>query len=424
MEGLALRAVALAALALALLVPRAVASQQAGALDPGYGDGGRVVLPVGDDAEATAFALQPDDRALLGGVALFGGEERFAVARLTTEGAADGTFGDGGIASAKVGVGVNALFALAVQPDGKIVAAGDADPGSGNTSFALARFLPDGTLDQSFGDHGTVVTSFVGGADAVVIQADGKIVAAGEHVQLPSLHFDFGLARFEPNGDLDPSFGTGGTVTTPFPSGDTQALGLALDGQGRIVAGGGAGSPGDSAFALARYLGGGGLDSAFGASGLVTTPLGDGAAAAEALAIQPNGRIVAAGLDASGRFALVRYRPDGSLDGSFGDGGIVATPIGSEAVAFALDTRAGARIVAAGSTTTGDETDFALATYQPAGKLDKHFGQGGIVTTPFPGLSTEIQGVAYQSGGKLVAGGGASDNANHGEFAAARYFGR
>jgi hypothetical protein len=114
MEGLALRAVALAALALALLVPRAVASQQAGALDAGYGDGGRVVLPVGDDAEATAFALQPDDRALLGGVALFGGEERFAVARLTTEGAADGTFGDGGIASAKVGVGVNALFALAV----------------------------------------------------------------------------------------------------------------------------------------------------------------------------------------------------------------------------------------------------------------------------------------------------------------------
>ena len=78
----------------------------------------------------------------------------------------------------------------------------------------------------------------------------------------------------------------------------------------------------------------------------------------------------------------------------------------------------------AGSTTTGDETDFALATYQPAGKLDKHFGQGGIVTTPFPGLSTQIQGVAYQSDGTLVAGGGASDNPNHGEFAAARYLGR
>jgi hypothetical protein len=93
-------------------------------------------------------------------------------------------------------------------------------------------------------------------------------------------------------------------------------------------------------------------------------------------------------------------------------------------VAFGLDTRAGARIVGAGSTTTGDETDFALATYQPAGKLDKHFGQGGIVSTPFPGLSTQIQGVAYQSDGKLVAGGSASDNPNHGEFAAARYLGR
>lgn len=382
------------------------------------------MLPVGDNAEATAFALQPDDRALLGGIAIFGGEERFAIARLTTQGTPDGTFGNGGVASARVGVNVNALLALAVQPDGKIVAAGDADPGSGNTSFALARFLPDGTLDQSFGDHGTVVTSFVGGADAVVIQPDGKIVAAGEHVQLPSLHFDFGLARFEPNGDLDPSFGNGGTLTSPFSTGDSQALGLALDGQGRIVAGGGAGSPAHSTFALARYLDGGGLDSAFGDNGLVTTPLGDGAVPADAVAIQPNGRIVAAGRDASGRFALVRYLPDGSLDGSFGDGGIVGTPIGSEAVAFGLDTRAGARIVAAGSTTTGDETDFALATYQPVGKLDKHFGQGGIVTTPFPGLSTQIQGVAYQSDGKLVAGGSASHNPNHGEFAATRYFGR
>ena len=85
MEGLGLRAVALAALALALLAVPAGASQQAGALDPGYGNGGRVVLPVGDNAQATAFALQPDDRALLGGPALFHGEERFAVARLTAE---------------------------------------------------------------------------------------------------------------------------------------------------------------------------------------------------------------------------------------------------------------------------------------------------------------------------------------------------
>ncbi|HEX4625585.1 MAG TPA: hypothetical protein VH231_14110, partial [Solirubrobacteraceae bacterium] len=148
MAGFALRSLALAAVALALLAAPAVASQQAGALDPGYGNGGRVVLPVGENAEATAFALQPDDRALIGGVAIFGGEERFAIARLTTQGTPDGTFGDEGIASIKVGVAVNALFALAVQPDGKIVAAGTADPGSGNTSFAVARFLSDGTLDQ------------------------------------------------------------------------------------------------------------------------------------------------------------------------------------------------------------------------------------------------------------------------------------
>ena len=423
MERFAVRALALAAIALAMLAVPAFAAQQAGALDPGYGTGGRVVLPVGDNAEATAFALQPDDRALIGGVAIFAGQERFAIARLTTQGTPDSTFGDNGVASIKVGVNVNALFALAVQPDGKIVAAGTADPGSGNTGFAVARFRSDGSLDQSFGNHGTVVTSFVGTPDAVAIQSNGKIVIAGEHVQVPSLHFDFGLLRFQPNGDLDPSFGSGGTLTTPFPTGDSQALAVALDRQGRIVAAGGVGQPGHSAFALARYLDDGGLDPGFGDFGLVTTPLGDGAAAAEALAIQPNGRIMGAGLDASGRFALVRYRPDGLLDNSFGDSGIVGTPIGSSAVAFGLDTRSSARIVAAGTTTTGKQSDFALATYQPSGKLDKHFGHGGIVTTAFPRLSTQIQDIAYQSDGKLVAGGGASDDANHGEFAAARYIG-
>ena len=420
-----LRVAALAtAAALTLFAAPAVAAKQAGELDPGYGDGGRVLLPVGDNALATAFALQPDDRALIGGTAIVGGEERFALARLTSDGAPDGTFGSGGIVTNRVGEAINALFSLAVAPDGKIVAAGTADPGTGNTGFAVARYLPDGRLDPSFGDNGTVVTSFLGTAEAVAIQSDGKIVVAGGNVQLPSLALQFGLARFEADGDLDPSFGNGGTQTTSFPTGLSEALGLALDRQERIIGAGAAGQVDDSTFALARYLSGGNLDPTFGADGLVTTPLGDGGAVADALAILPNARIVAAGRDAAGRFALARYRPNGALDGSFGDGGVIATAIGSDALAQALAIRAGARVVAAGSTTTGDRTDFALASYKPTGKLDKQFGAGGVVTTRFAGQDTVAEGVAFQSDGKLVAAGSAMDAQMHGQFASARYLAR
>ena len=133
---------------------------------------------------------------------------------------------------------------------------------------------------------------------------------------------------------------------------------------------------------------------------------------------------MAAGRSAAGRFALTRYELDGALDRSFGDGGTVETAIGGGALAQGLAIRDGARIVAAGTATTGQHRDFALARYQPAGKLDKHFGADGVVTTPFPGYDTEIEGVAFQSDGKLVAGGRAVDAQKHGQFAVARYLAR
>ena len=118
-----------------------------------------------------------------------------------------------------MGAGVDLISALTVAPDGRIVAAGTAQSGSGNSTFAVARYLPDGSLDPSFGNHGTVVTAFTGTAEAVAVQSDGKIVVAGGHVLLPALQVEYGLARFDVNGDLDGSFGNGGTLTTSFPTG-------------------------------------------------------------------------------------------------------------------------------------------------------------------------------------------------------------
>ncbi|HEX5880137.1 MAG TPA: delta-60 repeat domain-containing protein, partial [Actinomycetota bacterium] len=150
----------------------------------------------------------------------------------------------GGTVTTDIGGGDDVARALAVQADGKLVAAGVAPTATGS-DFALARYNPNGTLDASFGAGGTVTTDLIGGANALVVQADGKLVAAGVAGQ------DFGLARYNPNGTLDASFGAGGTVTTDIAGDSDAAQALAVQADGKLVAAGGAGPGGD--FALARY---------------------------------------------------------------------------------------------------------------------------------------------------------------------------
>jgi uncharacterized delta-60 repeat protein len=222
----------------------------------------------------------------------------------------DTTFGTGGVVTTAIGPGNDGAFAIAVQPDGKIVAAGSAHSGN-DYDFALARYTVSGTLDSSFGTGG-VVTTAIGpgddGAHAVVIQEDGKIVAAG------SAHsgsdWDFALARYTVSGTLDSSFGTSGVVTTPIGTGDNFAPSVAIQPDGKIVAAGSAHSGSDFDFVLACYTVSGMLDTTFGTSGVVTTAIGPSDDEALAAAIQEDGKIVAAGYAHSGNdwdFALVRY---------------------------------------------------------------------------------------------------------------------
>jgi uncharacterized delta-60 repeat protein len=263
-------------------------------------------------------------------------------------------------------------FAVAIQADGKIVAAGQTAPGGLSCQFALARYNTDGSLDPSFGPDGTVMTDFGGGfaafaqARGIAIQVDGKIVAAG--VGGPSS--DFALARYNTDGSLDPSFGPGGTVTTDF----------------------------------------GGFDGA------------------NAVAIQADGKIVAAGIGGFlSTFALTRYNTDGSLDPSFGTGGQVTTQftgLNSES-AMGLAIQTNGKIVAAGfAFFPFFHSDFALARYNTDGSLDPSFGTGGTVMTDFgDGVDAEGDGVAIQADGKIVVVGGAGPCTPPCEFALARYLG-
>src|SRR5262249_44539014 len=204
---------------------------------------------------------------------------------------------------------------------------------SSTLDFALARYNPDGSLDPTFGSSGKQTTDFFGNQDSafgLVIQPDGKIVLAGyAHHGDDTPTSDFGLARYNPDGSLDQSFGAGGKITTDFFGSNDVAYRIALQPDGKLVLAGLTFNPATSSndFAMARYKPDGSLDHSFGAGGKQTTDFFGGFDYAAGLAIQPDGKIVLAGVAGHGNnvstydFALARYNQDGSLDHSFGDGG-------------------------------------------------------------------------------------------------------
>jgi len=211
----------------------------------------------------------------------------------------DPTFGTGGKVTTDFAGAGDGAAAIAVQPDGKLVVAGVATI-NGNSAFALARYNSNGALDLSFGTGGKSTTDFGGRferATSVALQGDGKIVVAGGSVI--ALFNDFAVARFNSNGTLDTSFGTGGKVLTDFGvSAEADSVIVQLD--GKIVVAGEANINGGYNFELVRYNSNGTLDASFGTSGKVTTDVGlldrgFSYARAKSAAVQPDGKIVLAG---------------------------------------------------------------------------------------------------------------------------------
>jgi uncharacterized delta-60 repeat protein len=402
----------------------------AGDLDPSFGSGGIVVTDffAGFDF-ATSLAIQSDGKIVAAGQASneFALSNDFALARYNSNGSLDTSFGSGGKVITDFFGGEDGIDSLAVQSDGKLVVAGFASTGGLKTrDFALARYNADGSLDTSFGSGGKIKTDFFGDIDEardVAVQSDGKLVVAGFASTDGLITRDFALARYDTNGSLDTSFGSGGKIETDFFGDIDEAHGVAIQSDGRIVLAGKARGLNPFDFALARYNVDGSLDASFGSGGKLITNFGNTAQAFNVI-LQTDGKIVAVGgrFDALTEFdfALARYNSDGSLDASFGSGGLVATAISDrEDVAFGVALHADGRIVVAGrGSAIGFFSDFALARYNSDGSLDASFGSGGKIITDFSSERSEAGAVAVQPNNKIVAAGFAN-----GDFALARYDG-
>jgi uncharacterized delta-60 repeat protein len=286
----------------------------------------------------------------------------FAVARYNVDGTLDTTFGAGGATTTDFFSWRDFPYAVAIRPDGKIVVAGNTGTVADRQrrQFALARYNADGSLDGSFDGDGKVATQFAPGSDDgaqdLVLQPDGKIIVAGDGTAAGT--HDVALARYNADGSLDPTFDGDGRVLTPIEPGRHEgAWAVALQGDGKIVAAGGFGLL-YNAFVLLRYHPNGSLDATFAGDGIVDVHRT--AMAAWDVAIQRDGRIVVVG---AGNFAVHRFTSDGRLDASFGGGrGTVEADFGPSETAWAVALQRDGRIVAVGE--AGDTSkDFAVARF-------------------------------------------------------------
>jgi len=411
--------IAIAMLLTALAGP---VSATPGQLDHFFNNTGKTTTFV---AGGTGYAVAIDHmgRILVAGYTLTPSAD-LALARFLPDGTPDPSFGNGtGRVITNLG-GTDYAFDVAIQSNGSIVVAGERDlPNS--SAFAVVRYGIHGVLDPTFGGDGKVFIDFgrrYQGANAVAVGGSGNIVVGGYASN--GTASQWALARLKPNGTLDPTFGTGGKVFTDLSATNEALEDLKIGAGGVITATGFAEFNLVPRFAVTQYLINGRLDPSFGNGGKNFIDVSAGSDVAYALARQRDGKIVIAGYAQHGGqqdWGLVRLGVHGRLDAAFGSGGRVITTFpGTQEYAYGVVVQPNGKIVVVGRANTQNGADFCVVRYRIAGTLDTTFGTGGKVFTDFSKGEDFARGVALQTNGKIVVAGEAQVGGRR-RMAVARY---
>ncbi len=411
------------ALLLALLAPAPASSGVPGALDGTFsGDGWTTTDWIEEDRllpeGAVDLAVQQDGRILAVGELVQDGPQgwAFGVLRYTANGGLDQSFGRGGWALSPK-PGSDSAHAVAVQRNGRILVAGEGTCGFVRCEI-IARFLPDGRPDRSFGGDGVIAPyTYCCDIAALAVQGNGRIVAVGSRARgrYAQDMYRFLIARFLPDGRRDRSFSGDGWATVDFGLGNALAEDVEILRSGKLVVAGQGGRDilPRSDFAVARLLPNGRLDQGFSADGKQAVDFGRHYDIAHALDVAPNGKIVLAGHSAElhfeqPRMALLRLKKNGGLDPTFGNGGkLRLRPLPGGGDALALVRQANGRIVVGGPgyvDSAVDVSDWVLARYTAGGRPDRSFGGDGVVVANLSGGTDWIGDLALRHGRLLAAG--------------------
>jgi uncharacterized delta-60 repeat protein len=361
-----------------------------GDLDTTFGSGGKKTVNFGGTDAARAVLVQPNGRVVAAGGG--GPASSFCVVRLrSANGTLDPTFGSGGKRVVDLGSDDESVYGAALQPDGKIVLAGDS-----RLQPAVVRLKANGALDTTFDGDGKKLFSWgaIGRVTAVLVAPNGKILLGGFSGPEGG---NIQVARMTAKGALDTTFGAGGIATVDFGATEFGEA-IARQADGRILV---AGQSSAGGAVIARLRATGVLDTDFGGDGRVTLP---GGGSLSAVLVQPDRNIVVAGnASGSAMMTVTRLKPDGSLDATFGSAGTTTVAFGSLANPLGGAARQpDGKIVVAGYTQDGE--DVAVARLNTDGSLDATFGIGGKATVDF-GVATFGNAVALARNGRIVVAG-------------------
>ena len=430
-----LRVATLVTIVAMMLLLAGAAAGDPGDLDPTFNGTGVALLDHGAEADfGAAVVVQPDGKIIAGGTSVDSANNDFLLARFETNGSPDLDFGTGGVATTTFGNSQDDLQGLALQDDGKIVAVGNSV--FFENQLAVVRLNVDGSPDPTFNEPGPVdgwvligPGTFTSGRDVAVAQ-DGSIIAVG--TTSAGGPGTFSVVKLSSSGAPDLTFDTetvggdeddDGVVQTDIGDGNDEAHALALQPDGKIVAAGLSQDGGVYHLGLARYESGGDPDDSFSGDGkLLTPPEADTELVFGAVdvAVQPDGKILVAtgteDLDGDGDLTLFRYGTDGTLDDSFGGDGRLGVELAGDELPAAIALTNDGRMIIAGSIDNGTDNDLMVARLLGNGALDPSFGAGGSVVTPVGSQNDFAGGVAIQPDGKLAVVGSSVQEGPEAEF--------
>ncbi|MEO6334967.1 MAG: hypothetical protein ABIO91_08295, partial [Pyrinomonadaceae bacterium] len=397
----------------------------AGDLDPTFGTGGKVYAVPANFMPAEDVAVQADGKLVLVGSTV-GPDmtQDFGIVRLNANGSPDTGFGSNGLLTISFDPGANEMAtAVVIQSDGKIVVAGSAQSGATGWDWGVIRINTNGTLDTSYNSpNGKAKINFSGEdfANDMIIQPDDKVVITGTVRVNPNK--DIAIARLTTSGVLDTTFvGPAGRVFIDISGNEDESFALARQSDGSLIMAGRSAGLNGGDFLLVRMTSAGAIDTAFGFGGAVLTPIGTQNDSAYSVAMQPDGKIVAAGIANSGSFdeaAFARYTSTGALDTTFDGDGKVSYDIrasNSDVIRSVLIQTDG-KIVGGGAS----GGSFILVRLKTSGALDPTFGIGGKVATNVAPSNSGAHSAALQADGKIVAVGDGGGPGTFG-FTAARF---